>query len=140
MYVHSPNQRSNRSVNIPYNYGGVAFRRDAAPETKIHRGSQSQPPQNQRRDLPEVTQDEFDPLSSPEDMSSDEELTVSAACAAHDKEEQKTDICTATSSLGKLLGSIGSEELLLIALLLLVSQSDKNDELTLILLLLLFIK
>ena len=137
MYVHSPNSKGNRNINIPYNYGGNAFRSENVPETKIHRAPPPLSVHNEAektifedaKEVSESIMEEYDTVDT-----NDKEVSAAS--------KQSNDISKTCDYgvFGKLFGGIGSEELLLIALLLLISQGEKNDELSLMLLLLLFIK
>ena len=142
MYIHSPNSKGGRSINIPYNYGGNAFRSESAPETKIHKAAHQQhsAPTKHPRDTFDAEESE-DIISEPfekeylDDEAADTQSVSALPCAEHGADKRNE-----LGSLGKLLGGIGSEELLLLAILLMISQGEKNDDLSLMLLLLLFIK
>ncbi|MBO5883453.1 MAG: hypothetical protein J6Q78_03505 [Clostridia bacterium] len=140
MYVHSPNSKGNRNINIPYNYGGNAFRRESTPETKIHRAPPPPISVQREQDKPifEEAEESIEPVGEEHESFDTDDKDISTVSVSKPTNDisKKNDL----GVFGKLLGGIGSEELLLIALLLLISQGEKNDELSLMLLLLLFIK
>lgn len=128
MYVRPPNYRYPPSVRVPENYGGSAFR---------------EPPQ------PVVNTTEVPEDAQGKQILAEEEL---AASAAEPKEEsEKSEQASLLSPhgfhlrLGSLFGKdrgIGTEELLIIALIILLADNDSGnfDDLILMLALLFFIK
>ena len=146
MYTRSNYEKRQNGIAIPFNYSGNAFINTShEPETKVHTSKATVMP---RRSYPheENEHEEGQPLNENEindiisdypDKKSHEDASVSVA------QTKKGGFGDLSGSLGKLIGSIGSEELLLLALLLITSSANNgegNDELSLILLLLLLLK
>ena len=126
MYVRPPNYRYQGAVRIPDNYAGNAFR-------------DTPPPQ------PAAVEDEVQ--TSKDAQSAPDESVKEASPLPRESCEQGAllDARPFRFRLGSLFGkngSIGTEELLIIALILLLSDSDGEgfDELILFLALLFFIK
>ena len=117
---------TNRDPRIPPNYGGSIFSRNntvTPVEDLTHRRTQS----SQSREEP---------------YSEEEDRQDAPHCDTEQTELPEEDICHISEekhSLLSPLGSLGTEELLLIALALIIFQDGKNSELALILLALLFI-
>ena len=125
MYVRPPNYRYQGAVRIPDNYAGNAFRE---PQPQSAQAPDDEP----RHDAPQ---------------SNNVESVSEAFVSANEKGEQGAliDARPFRFRLGSLFGkngSIGTEEILIIALILLLSDSDGEgfDELILFLALLFFIK
>ena len=114
MYVRPQGYRYPEGVRLPKNYGGSAF------------SEQSRPEEPAEAEEAAVVKDK----SADPPLSSTEGESAEALLYREDKR--------GTSSLG--LRGLGSEELLLFALILLLSDSDIGDDLILFLILLFFIK
>jgi hypothetical protein len=119
MYYRPQGYRYPREMNLPSNYGGNAFQKiEIYPEEKIEE---------------EIEPDELD-AKAEYDQTENEES---------EKDEKKEKSASLLSGLkqGSFLGGrIGSEELLIIAIIFLLSDADGSDDIDWILLLLLFIK
>lgn len=138
MYARQPPERKYpRSVRVPHNYSGNAFRREkdtpfAAPAEQAEPVSEE--PSELSFSLPPNTEDR----AGSEQSEGSEAPTDTSAGKLFSAPGFQLD-------LGRLFGKehgrgIGLEELLLLGLILLVSQSDTKDDLALLLLLLLFIQ
>ena len=122
MYVRPPTYRYPPSVRLPDNYSGNAFREQETPPL-----------------LPDPTEPEAPSKSSESDISESEQEPAKAA---------PTSLLSPHSfrlRLGSVFGKkggIGTEDLLIIALILLLSDNDSDsfDDLILFLALLFFIK
>ena len=120
MYVRPPNYRYTNPVRVPDNYAGNAFRHPAEPDP---------PPEEPESEVVE-------PILEPSiAASSTEEIQETSS-----KEDRGFRL-----RLGSLFGkngSIGTEELLILALILLLADGDGDsfDDLILFLVLLFFIK
>ena len=114
MYVRPQGYRYPEGVRLPKNYGGCAF----SERSEINEDTAAAP-------NAEVTDPAVEHTASPKENDSTEALLP--------REERKY-------SPPSGIRSIGSEELLLFALILLLSDSDIGDDLVLFLILLFFIK
>ena len=112
MYVRPQAGASSGPLRVPGNYSGNAFRAPFASE-------ESEPPKTEDEN---ITQEKQISAPPPEDTEALLKPNLEPAPAVSQK------------------GGIGSEELLLLALVLLLSESDIGDDLVLFLILLLFIK
>ncbi len=127
MYVRPPNYRYPPSVRVPENYGGSAFREPPQSVVNTPQPTESAPEQ---QPLPE------------------EELAIPTT--EQKEESEKSEQASLLSPhgfrlrLGSLFGKdrgIGTEELLILALILLLADNDEGfDDLILFLALLFFIK
>ena len=124
MYYRSQGYRYPRGVQIPVNYGGNAFAQ--AKESDVEESSAENVEDN-----------------SLESESYDSNKEQAATC----EQEAPQDGDTAPASLFQSLGSkslfggrIGSEELLILALVFLLSDTDSDNDIIWLLLLLFFIK
>ena len=145
MYTRSNYDKRQNGISVPFNYSGNAFRNTShEPETKIHTPKATVAPrkihsydENDREKSLSLPEDEEETLSNQLDEEESEEVSVPAS------QVKKGGLGDLSDSLGKLIGGIGSEELLLLALLLITANAkggEDNDELSLILLLLLLLK
>ncbi len=121
MYTRSPTPGGTRGMRIPRNYSGNAF---AAPQTS---------PQEE----PIPTEEEAPVRSVSADLPEGES-------APPEKQPKETPIAKLFPSLGlrpgKLLGSFGTEELLILGLIFLLRGNEGSDDLLLLLVLLLLIQ
>ena len=111
--------RHSRSLSIPANYSGSAFRGNEADDTNI----ETVP--NIYDDVPTAENGESAPVSAP-------------VTARTDRREHES--AGIFRLFGGSSGGIGFEELLILGLIFLISQNDSGDDLAFLLLLLLFIK
>ena len=122
MYTRTPPGGS-RGVRIPRNYSGNAFA--PAPE-----------PEEKEQEKKEAEEDVSPPFVNTEALSvAGQESAPPAATPA----AKLFPSLGFRSHSGKLFGSFGTEELLLLGLILLLAGNDSSDDLPLLLVLLLFI-
>ncbi len=116
MYVRPQNYRYPEGVRLPKNYSGNTF----------------------REPLPE----EESPLDPPEESHDGQEEAVSKSADTAGSEDTAALLTQKSSPLSSLFGGkgIGSEELLIFALIILLSDSEMGNDLILFLILLFFIK
>ena len=121
MYYRSQGYRYPKDMHIPINYGGNAFsdteQADTAEDTSIK--------------------------SNADDTSIEAIAEISDAKESNTNEEKAAPTSSLLSSLGSgslFGGRIGSEELLILALVFLLSDTDADSDIIWLLLLLLFIK
>ena len=114
MYVRPQNYRYPEGVRLPKNYSGNTFR-EPSPEEEA-------------------------PSESAEEIR--EEQAVASSAESSSAEDTAALLTPKSSPLSSLFGGkgIGSEELLIFALILLLSDSDMGNDLILFLILLFFIK
>ncbi len=132
--MYSRQRDGSGEISVPPNYSGNAFRQRRA---NVHITPERQPPTPKRkeekrelRQLPPPAQAPiFEAMEIPEEPQEQANTTVN--------EEKKSEALSA--SLLSPLGSLGTEEILLIALALIIFQSGKDPDLALILLALLFV-
>lgn len=122
--------RPSDGIRIPQNYSGSIFRQQRNPPTAAMRADEENEPS-----YAETAEQE--PFAPPYGKEQNTE-TVDAR-APNVLAEADTSRGEAEASLLSPLGSLGTEELLLIALALIIFQSGKEPQLALILLALLFI-
>ncbi|MBE6577950.1 MAG: hypothetical protein E7653_07425 [Ruminococcaceae bacterium] len=131
--MYSRQKDESYTVNVPPNYSGNAFRTRRA---NVHITPERQTPPRQKdekrivREIAPAVEPERETEEIPIHETHDEQSIV----AAKDLRSEQ-----AASSLLSPLGSLGTEEILLIALALIIFQSGKDPDLALILLALLFI-
>ena len=116
MYYRAQGYPYQKNINIPPNYRGNAFYDSPAEKTE-------------KENSPNTTLSEQNPQNSTDEQ---EENSVQVHA------EPTTD--TGIFKQGSLLGKIGSEELLLLAIIFLISDSEGSDDILWLLILLLFIK
>ncbi len=126
MYTSRPRYgRYSSELNIPENYSGNAFRQDA---------TRSEP-----EEIPAQTADAHD-----DEAKEATEVFSEVTEGEENRTERSPRKRKGTGfglDIGKLFGGgIGSEELLIVALILLMAQGDGNDDMILLLALLLFVK
>ena len=122
MYTRSNYDKRQNDISVPFNYSGNAFRNTShEPETKIHtpKATVAQRKihsydENDREKSLSLPEDEAETLSNQLDEEESEEVSVPAS------QVKKGGLGDLSDSLGKLIGGIGSEELLIIALMLTV--------------------
>ena len=118
MYYRSQGYPYKKEVNIPPNYGGNAFL-------------------DKTNELSEQTEEANQEIP-PQDT-----LTQETPCDSYEDKSPRTD-AVAEAGIFKqgsfLGGKIGSEELLLLAIIFLISDSEGSDDILWLLVLLLFIK
>ena len=130
MYYRSQGYRHPRDMRIPINYSGNAF---SEPEnnTEIAK-SQYMPEEEETEDLP-----------SENTTNEPEENTDNISNASKSEENEAKDVSSLfrNSNPSSLFGGqIGSEELLILAIVFLLSDTDSGNDIIWLLLLLLFIK
>ncbi len=128
-------------IALPPNYSGNAFRQRRAnvhltPERRPQSPSYGKDRREarEREQLPSQPQQRFD-----EAQGIPLEETQINEKAAKESEEKTAEVSALPQSLLSPLGSLGTEEILLLALALIIFQSGKDPELALILLALLFV-
>ena len=123
MYYRSQGYRYPRDMRIPINYSGNAF---------------SESNQDKENESDASSEDIIAPQDSPTvEQSQDESASIRLEEMPLPSEEPKA---TPASLLGGAFGKIGTEELLLLALVFLLSDNDSESDIIWLLLLLLFIK
>ena len=122
MYYRPQGYRYPREMNLPSNYGGNAFQ-------KIE-------PYPDEKDEEESTARELDA----EVARKESEIESNKASEASEKSENPVSLLGGIKQGSFLGGRIGSEELLIIAIIFLLSDADGSDDIVWLLLLLLFIK
>ena len=120
MYSRPQNYRYTGDVRLPQNYGGNAF---------WQQNEQKSPPSHEEDLTPSATDEsELEEAISPRETSATDSLLPKPSFKLR---------------LGSLLGNnkkgIGTEELLIMALILLIADGDGNDDLILFLIFLLFV-
>ena len=122
MYYRPQGYRYPREMNLPSNYGGNAFQ-------KIE-------PYPDEKDEEESATRELDA----EVARKESEIESNKASEASEKSENPVSLLGGIKQGSFLGGRIGSEELLIIAIIFLLSDADGSDDIVWLLLLLLFIK
>ena len=122
MYYRPQGYRYPREMNLPSNYGGHAFQ-------KIE-------PYPDEKDEEESAARELDA----EVERKESEIESNKASEASEKNEKPVSLLGGIKQGSFLGGRIGSEELLIIAIIFLLSDADGSDDIVWLLLLLLFIK
>ena len=122
MYYRPQGYRYPREMNLPSNYGGNAFQ-------KIE-------PYPDEKDEEESAARELDA----EVERKESEIESNKASEASEKNEKPVSLLGGIKQSSFLGGRIGSEELLIIAIIFLLSDADGSDDIVWLLLLLLFIK
>lgn len=122
MYYRPQGYRYPREMNLPSNYGGNAFQ-------KIE-------PYPDEKDEEESAARELDA----EVGGKESEIESIKASEASEKNEKPVSLLGGIKQGSFLGGRIGSEELLIIAIIFLLSDADGSDDIVWLLLLLLFIK
>ena len=122
MYYRPQGYRYPREMNLPSNYGGNAFQ-------KIE-------PYPDEKDEEESAAQELDA----EVGRKESEIESTKASEASEKNEKPVSLLGGIKQGSFLGGRIGSEELLIIAIIFLLSDADGSDDIVWLLLLLLFIK
>lgn len=122
MYYRPQGYRYPREMNLPSNYGGNAFQ-------KIE-------PYPDEKDEEESAARELDA----EVERKESEIESNKASEASEKSEKPVSLLGGIKQGSFLGGRIGSEELLIIAIIFLLSDADGSDDIVWLLLLLLFIK
>ena len=137
MYIQAQNPR--RTLNVPDNYSGNAFREDYFVEEEIGEGDIDSAPEFEKED------------NSPKGSDNEEKATPVHKSDSHEQKPPRKDspLGSLISALappkihpGKdgLLSDLGFEELLIIGLALLLAQSGSDDDILILLLILLFYK
>ncbi|MBQ4135486.1 MAG: hypothetical protein IJD73_00260 [Clostridia bacterium] len=122
MYYRPQGYRYPQEMNLPSNYGGNAFQKiEPYPDEKDEEESAAQ-----ELDA-EVTRKES-------------EIESNKASEASEKNEKPVSLLGGIKQGSFLGGRIGSEELLIIAIIFLLSDADGSNDIVWLLLLLLFIK
>ena len=130
MYYRSQGYRYGRDMRIPINYGGNAFTtEDTNRDEQIITINSNQ-------------EDDIESSNANPALNTEKEAEPKIVNESNSSEEQKTTPTSIFKSLGStsLFGRIGSEELLIIALIFLLSDTDSENDIIWLLLLLLFIK
>ena len=131
MYYRSQGYRYPQNMRIPINYGGNAFSEDDTPEKE-----KSSDGENTPDEAIEITNEESVKVTESLELPLNNELSA--------PKEAKSDDAPASlfNSFGSksFLSRIGSEELLILALVFLLSDSDNDNDIIWLLLLLLFVK
>ncbi len=129
MYSRYPNYRFSGGVRVPNNYSGNAFRQREAPTEDTERPPEELPREEENRERTAAEEREADL----KEERREKQLPI---VSYPSKEEHSLP----RLSFGKsLLSDIGSEELLLLALIFILSSSEDRDDITLFLILLLFV-
>lgn len=131
MYYRSQGYRYPQNMRIPINYGGNAFSENEAPEKE-----KSSDGENIPDEATEITNEESVKVTESLELSSHDELSA--------PKKAKSDAAPTSLFSGfgskSFLSRIGSEELLILALVFLLSDSDNDNDIIWLLLLLLFVK
>lgn len=127
MYVRPPNYKYHNPVRVPDNYAGNTFRASPKEDTEQQVNDALDVPSDNARNEPEQT------------AQTDADNATQASLLSSQSER---GFRLRLGSLFKNGGMIGTEELLILALILLLADSDGNglDDVILFLALLLFIK
>ena len=134
MYYRSQGYRYPRGVQIPVNYGGNAFleKENSAEEESFA---------EKENDTEEAfTEKENEPSTVSDDYGKSEESTKDTEETEQKSEAAPTSLFQSLTSKSLFGGRIGSEELLILALVFLLSDTDSDNDIIWLLLLLLFIK
>lgn len=123
MYYRSQGYRYPRDMRIPINYSGNAF-------SESNQDKEKEPD----ADSEDIIAPQAPPTAEP---SQDESASINFEEKPLPSKEPKT---TPASLLGGAFGKIGTEELLILALVFLLSDNDSESDIIWLLLLLLFIK
>ena len=120
MYYRSHGYPYQKNINLPPNYGGNAF-------------------SNNKNEKSDSVEEPEEPLFETSNEASEEAISEkSENLVVNIKESHATEAVSLKQS--SFLGKIGSEELLLLAIIFLISDSDGSDDILWLLILLLFIK
>ena len=121
MYTRSPTPLGNRNVRIPRNYSGNAFAvSQDLPKEDPPPAKEACPVSKEKEDVPVSTPDQ---VPNPQNAAPASKLLPLFGGRG-----------------GKLFGSFGTEELLILGLILLLMGNEGNDDLLLLLVLLLLIQ
>ena len=134
MYYRSQGYRYPRNLQIPVNYGGNAFseKENSAEEESFT---------EKENDTEEAfAKKENEPSTVSDDYGKSEESTKDTEEAEQKSEAAPTSLFQSLTSKSLFGGRIGSEELLILALVFLLSDTDSDNDIIWLLLLLLFIK
>lgn len=133
MYYRSQGYRYPKDMRIPINYSGNAF-----SESKADNKSETlEEPSNE--DIGLQAYDEYGAGSDMQDEAIETEKDAPNTSVNNSNSVTASSIFGG-SNKGSLLSKIGSEELLIIALVFLLSDTDSDNDIIWLLLLLLFIK